>query len=358
MFEKDPAIYGAIRWTILTLCAFLLVEALIFRAGWYENYVEPQSSAGVVEDHLYWLHTHPAGRVPEILVVGDSRVGEGLSAPQADEASGRRVHFWNFGIAGATPRSWYYELRDADPTRRRFAAIVFALDHYSDEDGDPPIMDRINDLNFVVGRLHLADCPDFAFSMASFDYRGKALAGCLLKGIPLRTDVQHFLAGPSQRIKGANQIHRFGLDYTNDYGGRETSLRGLSADLATRTIHFPPGIDDEQRTTITATVTPEPPPDTGQVTAYRQHWIGRILDFYRDSPTRVVFLQLPRAPLHIPENPVPPRFLTAALTRPRVSALPRETFEDLERPELFFDGYHLNRAGRALFSARIGALIH
>ncbi len=353
----DLTIALALRWTISSLFVFLIVEGLIFRTGWYENYLEPESSAGVVEDRLYWLRTHAPGSVPEILVVGDSRVGEGFSAPAADDAAGKRVRFWNFGVAGATPRVWYYELRDADPTRRRFAAIVFALDHYSDEDGDPPVEDRITDLNFAIARLRLTDCPDFAFSMSSFAYRGKAFAGCLLKGIPLRSDLQHFLANIRLRIARSKQFHDLGLEYINDYDGRDSNLHGLSADLATRKIHFPPGIDAEQHDTIVSTVTPDPAPDTGQVTAYRQHWLGRILDVYKDSPTRIVFLQLPRAPLRIPENPVPPRFLTAALTRPRVTALPRETFEDLERPELFFDGYHLNRAGRALFSARLAELV-
>jgi hypothetical protein len=350
-------IAAALRWTILTLIAFLIAEALIFRVGWYRNYLEPESSAGIVEGHLYWLKTHPSGTAPEVLVVGDSRVGEGFSAPAADEAAGKRVRFWNFGVAGATPRVWYYELRDADPTRRRFAAIVFALDHYSDEDGESPIEDRVIDLNFVIGRLRLSDCPDFAFSMSSFAYRGKALAGCVFKGIPLRSDVQHFLANTSLRIARSKQYRRDGLDYINGYGGRETDLRGLSADFATRQIHFPPGIDAEQHDTIVSTVTPDAVPDTGQVTAYRQHWIGRILDFYKDSPTRIVFLQLPRAPLHTPESPVPARFLKSVLSKPRVAALPGETFEDLERPELFFDGLHLNRFGRAIFSARLAGLV-
>lgn len=349
---------GALRWTISSLLLFLIVEGLIFRAGWYENYLEPESSAGIVEDYLYWLKSHPPGDVPEVLVVGDSRIGEGFSAPLADAAANRRVHFWNFGIAGATPRAWYYELRDADPTRRRFAAIVFALDHYSDENAERPVEDSIVDLNFVIGRLRLTDCPDFAFSMRSFAYREKALAGCVVKGIPLRSDVQHFLADIPLRLRRSEQFHRDGLGYINGYEGREQDLRGLSADFAARKIHFPPGIDAEQHDTIVLTVTPHPPPDRGETTAYRMRWIGRILDFYRDSPTRIVFLQLPRAPLHIPESPVPPRFLTSALARPRVTSLPRDTFEDLERPELFFDGYHLNHAGRALFSARVGALIH
>jgi len=354
--RSKSALPRVLLWTVLTLFAFLVVEGLIFRTGWYANYLEPQSSAGIVEDYLYWLKHHPPGNAPEVLVVGDSRVGEGFSARAADEAAGGRTHFWNFGIAGTTPRVWYYELRDADPTRRRFAAIVIAMDHYSDEDGDPPVADRATDLNFAIARLRLADCPGFAFSMSAFAARGKALAGCVLKGIPLRSDLQHFLANVALRRQRSKQFHELGLEYINGYGGRDTNLEGLSADLRTHEIHFPPGVDVEQRDTIRATVTPDPAPDTGETTAYRKLWLGRILDLYKNSPARIIFLQLPRAPLHIPENPTPPRFLSSALRRPRVAALPRATFEDLETPELFFDGYHLNRDGRAVFSRRVAEL--
>lgn len=290
-------------------------------------------------------------------MVGDSRVAEGFSAPAASAATGNRIRFWNYGIGGATPRVWYYELRDADPTRRRFAAIVFAMDHYSDDDGDPPIQDRMTDLNFVIERLRLADCADFAFSMSSRAYRGNALAGCLFKGIPLRRDAENFLADPRTRVRRSRQFHRFGLQYIDAYEGRARDLRGLSADFATRKIDFPPGIDAEQHDTIVSTVTPDPAPDTGELTAYRKLWLGRILDLYKDSPTHIIFLQLPRAPLPIPESPVPPRFLKWALATTRVSALPEEMFEDLERPELFFDGYHLNRKGRGLFTARAAAAV-
>ena len=88
----------------------------------------------------------------------------------------------------------------------------------------------------------------------------------------------------------------------------------------------------------------------GETTRYRKLWLGRILDLYKDSPTRIIFLELPRAPLPKPEGPQPAAFLQSALRRPNVSALPMGTFRDLERPEVFFDGLHLNRIGRGLFT--------
>ncbi len=71
----------------------------------------------------------------------------------------------------------------------------------------------------------------------------------------------------------------------------------------------------------------------------------------------MILLQLPRAPLPKPESTTPPVFLSAAVPRAGVVALPESTFGDLERPEFFFDGLHLNRAGRAIFSERLGRSI-
>src|SRR5437773_7734764 len=100
-------------WTLATLLGFVAIEALLFRTGWYYRYLEPSSSAGQVEAYLRWLTRRSS--TPEVLVLGDSRVHHGLSAPVADAAVGGKLHFWNFGIAGTLPRDWYYMLRDADP---------------------------------------------------------------------------------------------------------------------------------------------------------------------------------------------------------------------------------------------------
>jgi len=154
LFYKSPALL----WTVVSLLAFLIAEGAIFRLGWYNKYLEPDSSAGMVESYLFWLsHSHPV-KVPQVMVIGDSRIAEGFSGPIAEKAAGNRIHFWNFGIGGISPRVWYYMLRDGDPTRRRFSAIVMALDRYTDEDGWDSWSDRTIDLNFVIGRLRLIDC--------------------------------------------------------------------------------------------------------------------------------------------------------------------------------------------------------
>jgi hypothetical protein len=311
----------------------------------------------MVENYLYWLKRFPHGTFPEVMLIGDSRVAEGFSTRTAESALGDRIRFWNFGIGGTTPRVWYYILRDADPTRRRFSAIVIALDHYADEDGTTSLPDWPLDLNFVIGRLRLTDCADFASSLHSPEFRDRALRGCFFRGIPLRRDAQAFLLDIPDRIKRTKDIRVNGLGYISGYGGRTEDLHGLSADFEHRTIVFPPGLDQQRHNTVEDMVMPEPVPQTGETTRYRQLWLGRILDLYQGSPTRLIFLELPRAPVPKPESEQPPVFLKQGLRRPRVRALPSSTFRDLERPEFFFDGLHLNKVGRGIFSERIAAQV-
>jgi hypothetical protein len=345
----------ALTWTVLSLLAFLLVEAAVFRIGWYNQYLEPNSSAGEVEGYLSWLKRYPHGRTPEVLVMGDSRIAEGFSARLAGKIAQQRLRFWNFGIGGTTPRIWYYMLRDADPTSRRFKSIVIALGEYADEDKRDSSEDRVIDLNYLIGRLRLTDCPAFAASMKSADYKARALSGCLLKGTTLRRDVQELLHDRRDRVKRVKDYRRDGLFYVDDYPGLPDSLHGLTADFINRTIHFPAGVPAQRQGTVRDMVMAPLAPQTGELNRYRKLWLGKILDLYKDSPTRIIFLELPRAPIAKPESKYPPAFINWAVTQPRVTALPSSTFRDLEQPDLFFDGLHLNKNGRVLFSERLAA---
>ncbi len=358
MSGLSGAARGAIG-TVLALGVFFLADSLLFRAGWYAAYLEPDSSAGSLESELHWLNVTPPARVPEVLVVGDSRIAEGFPARLADSGTGNRLHFWNFGVAGTTPRVWYYALRAADPTRRRFAAIVIAMDNYSDADWFGLSENRMSDENYLAMRLGLGDCIDFASSVNSMELRQRALFGCLFRGVLLRTDVQAFLAHPAARIAHAADWRKNGLAYVGAYEGKAESLRGLTADWRARTIQFPVGVDNAVRDQVRQFVLPESVPNTGALARYRQRWLGGILDLYMGSPTRLIFLQLPRAPLIDPRARPPANigteFIAIAARRPGVEVLPRETFMDLERPEFFADGLHLNRDGRPIFTSRLAA---
>jgi len=340
-------------WTMVVLLVFFGADGLLFRTGWYALHLEPSSAAGSLEYHLQWLDRSVPSKTHEVLVIGDSRVAEGFSARLADSSVDRRLHFWNFGLSGTTPRVWYYTLRDADPTRRRFAVIAIALDNYSDKDWFAEFEDRASDQSYLVMRLSLSDCLSFASSMYTTAMRQRALFGCLFRGVILRPDMQDFLAHPELRMEQAADGRQNGLRYLSEYGGKSGSLHGLTIDWSSRTIHFPDGVSDAIRANVTQFLLPKDVPNTGALARYRQRWLGGILDLYKDSLTRIVFLQLPRGPLVNPQTQAGPAFVDSASKMPRVSVLPVDTFTDLERPELFADGLHLNHDGRPIFSQRI-----
>jgi hypothetical protein len=343
----------ALWWTLATLLAFLAVEAALFRSGFYFRYVQPNSTTGFVEDHLFWLRQTPPSPSGEVLVFGDSRVAEGFSGALATSDAHHRITFWNFGIPGMSARNWFYLLRDADPQRNRFRAIVLSLERYADNDSydNPP--DRVWDLNYSAGRLRLTDCLDFTLSIHRFDRRQTALSGCLFKGLPLRADIHEFLQNPALRLKDAEAWRIHGLEWGNAYTGMPQNLIGLSADFNTKTITFPPGADEPLKQTIRVSVLPQFAPDRGETTGYRKQWFGRIIDRYRGTPTRIIFIEMPRAPLPVPEADVPPRFIHSVEGAPGITVIPAQTFREFEQPELFHDGLHLNTQGQALFSAKL-----
>ena len=143
----------AVLWTALALAAFLFADAAIFRSGWYNRYLEPDSYAGTPALRLYWLAHMPPLKVPDVMVVGDSRIAEGFSVRAASAAVDGKFHFENFGMGGSNPRIWYYVLRDADPQRNRFAAIAIMVTPYSDEDGTFDEQNTIADLSYSIAEL-------------------------------------------------------------------------------------------------------------------------------------------------------------------------------------------------------------
>lgn len=347
----------ALLWTAASLLLFVLVEAAIFRSGVYYPYLEPQSSAGTVYSYMYWLKHQPHTATPEVLVLGDSRMAEGFSAVIADEAAGQRLHFWNFGMPGTTPRIWYYMLRNGDPTRRRFAKIVIPIDDYTDTDIGTNPADRVQDLSFAITQLRWTDCIGFANSFPTWAHRTQMLSGCLFQGVTLRPDLQALLLDAHERVRAARDWLKNGIAYLNGYASHAESLAGLTADLENRTVTFPAGVPQAAQDNVRDRLLPDPVPQTGSMTRYREEWLTGILDLYKGSPTQIVLFELARTPLPRPESTAPKTWLDSIRARSDVTVLPQHTFRDLERPEFFFDGLHFNRDGRKVFTERLVQLL-
>jgi len=112
----------ALTLLIAFVCLFGL-DALLFRTRLYMSILEPDSSAGLLE--LILRREKAAQRTAGdnlVVTLGNSRMGfMPRIVDQRPQQTG--YAFRTAGVAGSDPRSWYYLLRDLDPTARRYRAI-------------------------------------------------------------------------------------------------------------------------------------------------------------------------------------------------------------------------------------------
>ena len=342
-----------VRRAALALAASLALvvgmDSLVFRTELYRSVLRVDSSTGRFESvYESVVRLKPDGR-QRVLCVGDSRLP--VLPKIADRTpEGKRFRFLHAGVPGTTPRAWYYLLRDLDPTGRRFAAVVIAVDDYDDEDDLSPYDDWISDLRFAVFRLRWSDLIEFPLSYpAGSMHRWQAFRGALLKGTVLAKDFQQFLADPVGRYNLWQQA-------STDFGGwaydalpSEDSLAGLQVDWAAKRVTaYPPGFREDLKKILEGAIFRPEIPQTGAITEYRRKWFGKIVDRYANSRTKVIFARFPRMAI------IPPgwdsrrksgRAIRDLAARPNVLLFEERAFEYLEKPEFSHDGVHLNLEG-------------
>ena len=337
---------------LLAFLGLFALDGLVFRTPFYPSVLEMDSSTGGFE-LILWREQQAQTQNGDNLVVtlGDSRFA--YSPRLANELSAQTGYvFRHAGVAGTDVRVWYYMLRDLDPTARRYRAIVFGVRDYDDEDEYFTPDDDIRALHYVIARLRWSDVPGFALSFHSPKLKWEALRGAALKGIVYQSDLLAFLAKPTERIRLARIEHRKYEQWTYGYEETPRSLEGLRIDWSTWKATFPPGLDQDQQDTVNRDLMREPAPQTGRLAAFRRAWYGRIIDRYRGSRTKIIFVRLPRAPIPRPGGLVRKKSSTIRdfASLPNVLLCDEHAFDSLEHPELYRDAMHLNRAGIARFS--------
>jgi len=330
----------------------LALDGLLFRTPFYPSILEPDSSTGVFELILSRERQAQTQNGDNMVVtLGDSRFA--YSPRLANQLTAETGYvFRHAGVAGSDVRAWYYMLRDLDPTARRYRAIVFGVTDYDDEDEYFTPDDDIRSLHYVIARLRYSDVLDFALSFHSGSLQWEALRGASLKGIVYQNDILTFLTDPAKRIRDAEAAHRHYEEWTYGFVETARTMAGLQIDWSKWKATFPPGFDQDQQDTVKRNLMSPPAPQTGRLAAFRRKWYGRILDRYRGSRTKIVFVRLARAPIPRPDGLV--RIKSSSIrdfaSRPNVMLCDEHAFDSLEHPELFRDALHLNRAGIARFS--------
>jgi hypothetical protein len=350
--RRVPRRYLAV---LLGLAGLFGADALLFRTHLYPSILEPESAAGEFELTLWReLRAQKNFGGNAVTGVGDSRFAYYPRVANQLMTETRLV-FRSAGVAGSNPQAWYYMLRDLDPTAHRYRAIMIGVDDYDDEDGAFEPDTDIRALHYAIIRLRLTDTLDFARSFHGIGLQWQAFRGALLKGLVLQPDVLHFLSHPQKRIADVHLQQGGFAEWTYSYIESDKSIAGLKIDWSTMTATYPPDADWLQRETVKnwSLHFPDPPENAGRLAAYRRTWFGRILERYRGSRTKIIFVRLPRGPI-----PRPTQFdrRTHGVIRDMASAqsnvllCEEHAFESLEHPELFKDGLHLNLEGSNRFS--------
>jgi len=353
------------RW-LPFLTALLIVaipaalDAMVFRSGLYRHAVEPESTAGMTLLALRNAEFQYRPDMRNVLVMGDSRVGEGVSARIANEtAHPRGINFVTIGISGSTPRVWNYVLRELDPQRNRFDSILLMATSLRDDQTHERLADRQLDTAYLAPILGLADIKTYTDSFDDPKLRREAAYAIGLPEIPMQRDLQNFLRTPGARLHKVKVWQDYPAWY-RDYPGKQVDMPDIPVITPT-----------QLEPNITANVDPQTRREiidyfkewTGVNNAsiklassrYRLAWYGSIAENYRGSSTNVIVFAMPRGPYHaaLGISNEPEGALSYLESIDAISLLSVPSFHDFETSQYFADVLHMNRRGREAFSAEL-----
>jgi hypothetical protein len=323
-------------------------EALIFHTSLYPSIIEPESTTGSVELRIRAELGRPKLDRNQILSIGNSRMG---LLPRVANQMRTGYTYGTVAAPGTYVRCWWYLLCSVDRTARGYAAILVPSDDYDELDQPERLDTRPWDLYYVLACLELRNLLEFAGSYSDNRQKWIAARGIVLKGFVYKRDFQEFLLHPQKRLADVRTANEHWAQWAYDYTGATNSLAGLQVDWQRKTARYPERFTKDQRKLTEAALFADRPPDVGRNTVYYRYWYDRILHYYRDSATKIIFLRLPRAPVPSPEHA--PKLNSAVrelASQTNVAVLDEHLFDQLERPEFFTDPIHLNREGMERFS--------
>jgi hypothetical protein len=135
---------------------------------------------------------------------------------------------------------------------------------------------------------------------------------------------------------------------------------GTSYDPKTGRVTLPPRLTEAQREAIRYSLVKPSQSETQDFLRMQRDGIQQILNRYSESSTEIILTPMPRGPFsELPGASMTFHAMFPAVTTQRtVFSIPEHTFDFLEKPEYYFDGYHLNAKGRQRFSETlVGELV-
>ena len=335
------------RNLLLGIVAFICVDGAIFHTGLYVSILAPSSYAGRIARITRSEKERAPSRLKEVLVLGNSRIAEGFSTTLANElGSPAGIKFVSLAELAASANTWYYMVREADPTARRYSAIIIPYGIGYEPNSADPLR-----ISMTAPLLRYGDCFHFAFAFQRWPGRFRAFIACILRGSAYQDDVVDLLEHPIARLRGLRQegsrMHSRAV-----YKGRDYDLVGTTYDAATGRVMFASKLTEAQRLAFRKSLIQPSQSDTEYSLELQREWIPRLMNRYSNRPTAIVLTPVPRAPFVELAGFCRgyDSILPSSVIQRSSFSLPGRTFDFLEKPEYYFDAFHLNSKGRRRFT--------
>ncbi len=347
-------ILPVLRLALAIALVWLLLEALVYRSGAYAWVADPESNTGAVERALLIVQRAHRSDRWNVLVFGDSRVGEGFSR-QVASADDARFNFINVAVPGSTPRTWYYLLREIAGRGLDFDAVVVGAQYvptHPAQLSDWPL-DPLHALPLVGVR----DLFEFPATFATDAMRERARRTILLPAVAMQEDTHRLLAHPLARAHAVLKQRPGWIAAVVDYAGRDARMPDVQFESAGHTIVDWADADPQQKVIIEVHLAERQATLDRAVLdsnlAFTRRWLQAMSALAQSYNARMLVYPLPRGPypavlpaLDPAHAPLPPQ--------PGLRVLPADFLGDIEAPEYFFDTLHANHAGRVVTSRLVG----
>ncbi len=344
---KSPQPLHVGRNLFLGIAAFICVDAIIFHSGLYVSILAPASYAGRIAEITQAEKERAPSGLKEVLVLGDSRIAEGFSAMLANKlASSDGLKFVSLAEPAASANTWYYMIREVDPSARRYWAIVIPYGLGYEPNRADPLR-----ISMTAPLLRYTDSFNFATGFQRWSGRFRAFTACILRGSAYQDDIIDLLEHPIQRMRSL-QRKGAAMHSREIYKGRDYDLVGTTYNAATGQTTFASKLTEAQRLAFQKSLIQPSQSDVDYSIKLQREWIPRIMNRYSHSSTTIVLTPVPRGPfVELPGfSPGYDSVLPSSIIHKSAFSLPSRTFDFLEKPEYYFDAFHLNAKGRQRFT--------
>jgi hypothetical protein len=355
----NSKVRSPILTVLLSVLTFLALDALVFRSGLYARLLAVHSVQGNFFHFVQMERARPSSGRPEVLLSGNSHMNAAFSMAEFHSLyPGANLTVIRGARFGIWLRPWYYILQHIDPSHDRYAAIVIPLEGYRPAPEGRDYRNVLVDMQVLAPIATVREWEDLVEDFTDPELRREALWMTLFAGHVYAADFQNFFLKPFSRTADSLHIRHDLLDAMTEEQTDSHTLQDLTYDLSTKKVthspsHFSSSTTKEVERMLEGPGGVSLEQATERLAEYETKWLNRIVDLYKDSPTKIIFVYIPSHPFPMPSlTPLAsaPDLRQHLPQRANVIYIPEDNYAQLDDPKYFCDMNHLNHDGGEIFT--------